>query len=200
MADPIEEVLQFWFGELDAGGRADAEHRSRWWKKDPAFDEMIRTRFGDERVAIIDGRRDDWLGTARGRLAYVITLDQLSRNMHRGTPDMFAADHLAAAATVDGVARGIDREYRTDERIFFYMPLMHAESVEHQDRCVQVFSSFCGELEGDTLEHVQTNLKYANQHRDIVVRFGRFPHRNTNLGRTSTAEELAFLEQPGSSF
>ncbi len=195
-----ERVLRFWFGELDADGLADAAHVARWWKKDPSFDEELRGSFLDEHQQITAGRRASWLATPRGRLAYVIVLDQLSRNMFRDTPDMFEQDYLALQAALEGIGAGWDRALRTDERVFLYMPLMHSEELTVQERCVELFEAYRDELEGPARERVARNLEFARRHRDIVARFGRFPHRNSILGRDSSEEETEFLKQPGSSF
>lgn len=174
----IDEVLRFWFADPD-----------RWWVKDPAFDAEIRDRFGALHAAIERGEHEAWLDTPRGALAYVIVLDQFSRNIFRGTPGMFAADARALAATNAAIARGHDAALSPQERGFLYMPLMHSEALADQDRSVALFGALgTGQLD------------YAERHRDIVRRFGRFPHRNAILGRASTPEELEFLTQPGSSF
>jgi uncharacterized protein (DUF924 family) len=190
VAHDFEEVLGFWFGPLDEAGHSDAAHTSRWWKKDPAFDTEIRTRFGPLHQAVLAGERDHWLATARGRLAFIIVLDQLSRNMLRGSPQAFAGDERAAEVAVDGIAGRMDHGLSAQERGFFYMPLVHSERLDLQDRAVELFRALGG----------ASSLKYAEQHREIIRRFARFPHRNAVLGRTSTAEEMAFLQQPGSSF
>lgn len=175
----IEEVLAFWFADP-----------ARWWKKDPAFDAEVRAHFGALHEEIERGAHEDWLGTPRGALAYVIVLDQLSRNMFRGTPRMFASDARALAAAREALDRGHDAALAPAERSFLYMPFMHSEDLADQERCVELFRA--AGLPGQ--------LRYAEQHRDIVRRFGRFPHRNEILGRASTDEERAFLAQPGSSF
>jgi uncharacterized protein (DUF924 family) len=195
-----EDVLEFWFGELDAHGRADEAHASRWWQKDAAFDQEIRERFGPLHRAIVRGAHADWLQSARGRLATIIVLDQFSRNMFRGTAEMFAQDAKALRLAVDGIERGDDRVVANDERAFFYLPLMHSEELDVQERCVDLFATWCEAVEGDLRKSVEYSLDFARRHRDIVARFGRFPHRNALLGRPSTPEELAFLEEPGSSF
>ncbi len=172
------DVLTFWFA--DPG---------RWWKKDPAFDAEIRGRFLTLHDAARRGACDDWLDTPRGTLAYIVLLDQFSRNMFRGSARMFESDARALSAARHAVDRGFDRDLSRDERMFLYMPFMHSEDIADQDRCVGLFGSA-----------LQGQLGYAEQHRDIVRRFGRFPHRNALLGRQSTSEELEFLKQPGSSF
>lgn len=199
MAD-YDRVLDFWFGTLDADGLADDDHRARWWRKDPAFDERIRAEFGDTHKAVHAGHRQAWLGSARGRLAYVIVLDQFSRNMFRATPEMFACDAQALEAAREGVACAHDCELVGDERVFLYMPFMHSEKLYEQQECVRLFAGFIDELEGDCREKLASNLKYAKVHRDIVERFGRFPHRNTLLSRDTTDQEGEFLKTPGSSF
>jgi uncharacterized protein (DUF924 family)/uncharacterized protein YciI len=197
--DPAD-VLAFWFGELDRHGQADTLHSQRWFRKDPAFDAEIRTRFGELHAAVARGERDHWLATPRGRLAAVLVLDQFSRNLFRDSPQSFAQDAKAQAVTLDALARGDDRQLAAAERAFIYMPLMHAEDRALQERCLGAFSGWRDELGGPERERVQGLLSYAQQHRDIVHRFGRFPHRNRVLGRESTPEEAAFLQQPGSSF
>ena len=175
----MDEILEFWFA--DPG---------RWWKKDPAFDAEIRSRFSDLHESIERGEREDWRETPRGALAYVIVLDQFSRNMFRGTSRMFASDAQALAAAHAAIERGYDQALAPAERTFLYMPLMHSEDLADQERCVALFQSVAA----------PDPVRYAEQHRDIIRRFGRFPHRNEILGRASTPDELEFLTQPGSSF
>ncbi len=200
MDDEVEGVLGFWFGELDQDGRAGAENKARWWRKDPAFDQLIRDRFGALHEAVIAGQRDRWLASPRGRLAFIIVLDQFSRNMFRGSGRTHEGDVLAVEAAREGVALGIDRQLAHDERGVFYMPFMHSESLADQDHCVELFSTWREQLSGPAREAVVGLLGYADKHRDIVRRFGRFPHRNALLGRESTPEEVDFLSRPGSSF
>ncbi len=176
------------------------EYVGHWWKKDPGFDETIRERFGQEHAAIVRGERNGWLLSARGRLAYVIVLDQFSRNMFRGEAGMFAQDEQALRAALEGIELGMDRAVHGDLRAFYYLPLMHSENLAVQEHCVQLFETFVSELQGKARDRLANNLKFAIAHRDIVAKWGRFPHRNAILGRKSTPEEQAFLEQPGSSF
>jgi uncharacterized protein (DUF924 family) len=197
--DP-EEVLRFWFGELDAAGLADEAHMRRWFTKDAAFDAEIQRRFGELHAEIATGGHADWLASPRGRLATVIVLDQFSRNMFRDTERMFAFDDRAFAIARDGVERGDDRTLRCDERSFLYMPFMHREEIAAQDRSVALFSDWLAAFEGEGRARVENGLRFAQMHRDIVARFGRFPHRNRLLGRETTGEEAEFLKQPNSSF
>ncbi len=195
-----KQVLDFWFGELDEHGRADAAHAQRWWKKDEAFDAEIREGFGPLIDAVMAGAREAWLSEPRGALAYVIVLDQFSRNAFRGTKRSFAGDERALAATRRSLAAGFDRRLVHDERAFLYMPLMHAEDLEAQELCVSLFSALRDEAAPDQRADAEEQLSFAVQHRDIIARFGHFPHRNEILGRRSTPEEIAFLKTPGSSF
>jgi uncharacterized protein (DUF924 family) len=173
-----EDVLGFWFAAP-----------ARWWKKDPVFDTEIRDRFLALHEAVDRGEHEAWLETPRGALAYVIVLDQFSRNMFRGSARSFASDTRARAASRRAVDRGDDRALSDDERPFLYMPFMHSEDLADQDRCSALFAA----LRPD-------QARFAEMHRDIIRRFGRFPHRNGLLGRQSTSEEEEFLKQPGSAF
>jgi len=196
----VDEVIAFWFGDLDDEGLAAPETSIRWFKKDLAFDREIVERFGGLIEALAAGEGEGWRETAQGALAYIIVLDQFTRNAYRGTGRMYAADVRALAATVDAIEGGLDSELPTAHRVFLYMPLMHCEREGAQHRCVEVFEALAAELSGKGKEQAEANLDYAKQHRDIVVRFGRFPHRNELLDRESTPEELAFLDEPDSSF
>jgi uncharacterized protein (DUF924 family) len=195
-----QRVLDLWFGPLDRNGCASPVKSTTWWKKDEAFDLILRNEFADLHAAVATGEREHWLEDPRGRLAYVIVLDQLSRNMFRGTARMFAQDDRALDAAIGGIERGHDRDLRLDERVFMYMPFMHSESIDHQNRCIELFEKLRDEQGPATRERVARNVDFAVQHRNIVARFGRFPHRNKLLERPSTHEELAFLQGPGSSF
>jgi uncharacterized protein (DUF924 family) len=193
-------VLDFWFGGLDASGRAAESARKRWWQKDAAFDRQIRERFGPLHAVLLGGAFPEWRREPRSVVAYVIVLDQFSRNMYRDSAGMYVSDELALQAAFEAIALGFDQDLPLDLRVFLYMPLMHSERVEVQRRCVQLFSELVQEVVGEAREAIAGNLHYAEQHLVIVERFGRFPHRNALLGRTSTPEEIEFLKEPGSSF
>jgi len=196
VTDSIDDVLGFWFGELDESGRVGEAQRRRWFEKDPELDREIRRRFEDRHRAIGQGECEDWLDSARGALAYVIVLDQFSRNMFRGTPAMFSSDSQALAAATSAIERGLDRQLEPELRAFLYMPFMHAEDRRAQRRCVELFS----QLRDEEGERFSGNVRFAELHRDIVERFGRFPHRNPILGRTMTSVEQQFLDEGGPSF
>ena len=186
-----DAVLDFWFGPLDPHGQPDAAHTRRWFEKSDAFDHEIAERFANLHDQIVKREHEDWLDHPRDRLAYVIVLDQFSRNLFRGSPRAFASDGQALAAAAEGVARGHDRELTRDERSFLYMPFMHSESQAIHQWAESLFRE-------DGID--EDNLKYELRHKAIIDRFGRYPHRNEILGRVSSAEELEFLQQPGSRF
>jgi uncharacterized protein (DUF924 family) len=195
-----EDVLAFWFGELDASGRADEIHRKQWFASDPAFDEKIRQQFKALHEEIAGAGHREWRTSDRGLLASVVVLDQFSRNMFRGTAKAFAADPLAQELANAAVAAGADRAARYDERGFVYLPFTHAEDLATQNRAVALFESWAAELSPSLADGALTQLRYAVMHRDIVARFGRFPHRNKALGRESTPDEQAFLASGKSGF
>ncbi len=191
-----DDVLGFWLGDLDSEGRADRAHMVRWFQPDPAFDDEIRQRFGELHEDLARGEHEDWLSTARGRLAYIIVLDQFSRNLFRDHEEMYAHDARAAAVALEGIELGMDRQLRFAERGFFYMPLMHSERLAQQERCCELFEAWRDELTGELRTLLEEQLQYAYGHREIVRRFNRFPHRNRIIGRTSTPDEADYLLKP----
>lgn len=196
-----DEVLRFWFGELSADGTVAPDVAARWWTKDPDFDALLERGFGDELRAAERGERDAWASEPRGRLALVILLDQLSRNLYRGSACAFANDARALTVAEEGVAAGEHRALPPMLAYFLLMPFMHSEEHGVQERGVALFRELAGRAGAGPLRGMLDGaVDYAERHRVIVERFGRFPHRNAVLGRESTAEELEFLKQPGSSF
>ena len=193
-------ILQFWFGDVDELGRSDIQHSRRWFMKDEAFDRAIADRFGETYADVRAGLREAWLDDPRGRVAYVIVLDQFARNMFRGTARMFEGDRQALAAAVEGVARHDDAALTVNERSFLYMPYMHSEELAMQERSVALFEELAATAPSELRGSLVAAVQYAKKHHDIIARFGRFPHRNTLLGRESTPAEQAFLAQPDSGF
>lgn len=181
-------VLDFWFGA------APFVSRPEWFRKDPAFDEAIRQRFGPLVDRALDGGLG-WGPAPADRLAELIVLDQFPRNLFRGQARAFAGDPRARALALDLVDDGGHLALHPLQRWFAYLPLEHAEDLALQDRCVALI----GALAAEDPAHASA-LDYAERHRDVVRRFGRFPHRNAALGRASTPDELAYLTQPGSGF
>lgn len=188
-----QAILDFWFLPADAAGYGAS--RTIWFKKDPAFDAQIRERFFALIGQALAGGLQQWDSAAQGALARILLLDQFTRNTLRDTPGAFSGDALALASAQRMVAAGTDRQLLPVQRYFVYMPFMHAEDLALQQRSLVLFR----QLQADTGEFANA-LDYAVRHRDIVARFGRFPHRNRLLGRASTAEELAFLSLPGAGF
>jgi uncharacterized protein (DUF924 family)/predicted GNAT family acetyltransferase len=188
---PAQRVLNEWFGL--PGSEQDGQIQMKWFKKDAAFDAALRERFGPVIDQALRGGLRDWDSTAWGALARILVLDQFTRNVHRDTPTAFAGDALALEASLALLPRAQD--LGTLERWFVAMPLEHAEDLAMQDRSVATFEALAAED-----ERLEDALDYARRHRDVIVRFGRFPHRNEILGRESTPEEIEFLKQPGSRF
>lgn len=195
-----DDVLFYWIGNEPDDGRLADQRGPLWWSKNATTDAEIRERFGSLVCAAGQGELDAWARTPRSRLALVILMDQFTRNIHRDTPDAFALDDRALAHALDGIEMEEDRDLRPIERVFLYMPLEHAEDVAMQECSVAMFEALRDEVPAAHKEPFDVFLDFAIRHRDVIARFGRFPHRNAILGRASTAEELAFLEQPGSSF
>lgn len=178
--DP-QAILDFWFDEIKP---------AQWWKKDPAFDQLIARRFGHWLEAARTGALDSWAETARGALALVIVLDQFSRNIYRNQALAFAADEQALVVATAAIDAGLDAQLNQPQKQFLYMPFMHSESLAVHQRAMALFSA----LDGDD------SAAFERRHMEIIERFGRYPHRNAILGRVSTEAELAFLRQPGSRF
>ena len=178
---PFEAVLQFWFHQVTP---------AQWWKVAPAFDRLIAERFGLLHQDACRAELYEWRVNPRGRLAEVIVLDQFSRNIHRGQRGAFEADPLALALAQTAVAVGDDLTLSEAERAFLYMPYMHSESRRIHAVADPLFLARAS----------KDSHQFELRHKDIIDRFGRYPHRNQILGRTSTPEELAFLATPGSSF
>lgn len=193
-------VLDYWFGSA-GGDTATAQAQQKlWWSKNETVDADIRKRFGGLVDAAATGRHDDWALDPRGRLALILLFDQFPRNMYRDTPRAFALDPLACKLALAGIATNADRGLKAIERVFFYLPLEHAESPELQERCVALFTALAAGVPEADRKTFAGYVDYAVRHRDVIHRFGRFPHRNRILGRASTPEEIEFLKQPGSSF
>lgn len=181
MLNTPETILNFWFTELES---------KDWFDKNPTLDTLIRERFSEVHRQARHCELYAWRATPQGRLAEIIILDQFPRNMFRGDPRSFATDPLALALAQEAVASKTDLSLTVQQRAFLYMPYMHSESLAIHHVAMTVFNQ----------PGLENNLAYEIRHKDIIERFGRYPHRNEILGRTSTAEEMEFLKQPGSGF
>ena len=194
----VREIQDFWFGELHDGFPV-TDRQKLWFGSDAAMDRRITRQFAPLLEAVARGQHDNWKATPTGRLALILLVDQFSRNVYRKTARAFANDPLARLLCREGLDSRADRELSSIERVFFYMPLEHSEDIADHDRCVALFD----ELLADTPQHAQRLegfANYARGHREIVHRFGRYPHRNTILGRASTPKEEAYLQEGGARF
>lgn len=176
-----QSILEFWFEQLKP---------ANWWEKNPRLDDAIRQRFGDLHRQAARGELWHWRTSAEGRLAEIILLDQFSRNLYRDRPEAFAQDGMALVLAQEAVSLGLDQQLPVVQRSFLYMPFMHSESLTIHARAMELFD----------VPGMESSLDFERRHRDIIRRFGRYPHRNAILGRASTDEESEFLRQPGSSF
>ncbi len=185
-------ILEFWFGT-----ETPQAFRPEWFAGEEAFDQEIARRFQMEIGQALSSGLDGWDGLPRSALALVLLLDQFPRNAYRGTSLAFAGDARAQEITLLGLERGYQQYFTPLERLFFYLPLEHAENLALQDRSVELMR----QLEAEAPELAKAQIAdYAERHRAVIERFGRFPHRNEILGRDSTPEEVQFLAEPGSSF
>lgn len=176
-----EEILRFWFVEIDP---------KAWWEANADFDRLIDTRFRDVLNRAARAELHAWRVEPRGRLAEVLVLDQFSRNIHRNSALAFAQDPMALALAQEAIACGADKSLAPIERCFLYLPFMHSESKVIHEWAVRLFRE----------NGLEDNYQFELRHKAIIDRFGRYPHRNASLNRISTAEEIEFLKQPGSSF
>ena len=176
-----QEILKFWFDEIEP---------SQWWVKDEQFDQVIIERFSDIHVKAIRCELYEWRNRAEGRLAEIIVLDQFSRNMFRGSPLSFAYDSLSLILSQEAVLLGVDEELNSAQRSFLYLPFMHSESIEIHKVGMSLYQK----------NGSQPNIDFEVKHKEIIEKFGRYPHRNKVLGRVSTDKEIEFLKQNGNGF
>ena len=188
----VRDILGFWFGSPGEAGQD--ESREAWWLKDPAFDAQIRALFLEAYQSAVAGELDALAHTAEGALALILLFDQFSRNMFRGERACYASDEAARKIARQALDQGFDQAVSPLRRWFFYMPFEHSESLADQDLSVSLFEALPVSTRRDEV------VTSALRHREIVAQFGRFPHRNEILGRTTTPDEAAFLQQPNSSF
>jgi uncharacterized protein (DUF924 family) len=187
-----QEILDFWFGQPDEPGYG--KFRNTWFDKDTDFDEHIRTWFLSDYQRAAAGYLDNWTELPQNCLALIILLDQFPRNIFRDTPEAFATDWQALSVAQQAIAKGYDQKLLPVQRWFIYLPFEHSENIKHQNTAVELFQQ---------LSHLADHANAINSaihHRQIIQRFGRFPHRNLILGRISTPEEKEFLQQPGAYF
>jgi uncharacterized protein (DUF924 family) len=194
LASP-QEVLEYWFGPPPLAVRGKL-----WWRGGDAVDREIEQQFSDTVEAALAGQLDHWSDQHQGVLALVVVLDQFTRNMFRGTARAFAGDPGALSLVLAGLEQGDDEQLHPLEASFFYMPLEHSESLAMQDRCVRCFEKLLLRTGESHREYIRGNLDFAEDHRQIIRQFHRFPHRNRVLDRISTDAELAYLASGGHTY
>jgi uncharacterized protein (DUF924 family) len=194
------DILHFWFGDDSDDVVVAGKQQALWWSKNPQTDALICTRFEPLVLAAAAGELDTWRATPESLLALILLTDQFPRNIYRDTPNAFRFDPLARKLCLEALDTGADQQLRPIQRIFAYLPLEHSESLAHQQRCVELTMALAQQVPESWHKSFEFFAGFAEKHRVIIERFGRFPHRNAILGRPSTDEELEFLQQPGSSF
>ncbi|WP_447838198.1 DUF924 family protein [Aeromonas salmonicida] len=198
---PWQPLLDFWFGDDADDATRAARQAPLWWGKSRETDALIASLFGELAEAAAAGSLAQWAEVPVGRLALILLLDQLPRNVHRGTPGAFARDPHARDLCLKGLSIGADRALSPLARVFFYLPLEHAESREQQARSVTLFEALATEQSATPAQATFEGFAdFARRHQVIIERFGRFPHRNAILGRADTPQEADFLQHPGSGF
>ncbi len=194
------DIFDFWFGAMDSNGLTAGADHAKWWSGGEVLDNEIKDRFEDTVKAASAGELEAWKESDDGAVAWVILLDQFTRNIYRDQARMYDDDAKAVAFVKKMIAEGRDQNLATHPRVFLYMPLMHAEDMPSQDLGVEKFGEIVGSVPAEVKPLVQNNLQFSEAHRKVVERFGRFPHRNEILGRVSTPKELKFLEEEGRGF
>lgn len=191
--DEYKEVLRFWFGELSSPTDTPKNKRDLWFRNGQAYDEQIRQQFGQLHQSAIAGDLDHWAESPRGCLALIILLDQFSRHIFRNTAAAFAQDAQAQSVVREALKNDFDRELYFFERVFFYIPLEHAEDIDLQNESVALYQSLYDEAPKELKSTFATFLSFAQSHRTVIEKFGRFPELNKILERESTPEEIEFL-------
>ncbi|WP_082989729.1 DUF924 family protein [Woeseia oceani] len=189
----IDRVLSFWFQEQELSAPQIDARMDTWFGENPAFDHEIERVFSGDIERASDGKLQHWAEQPRGRLALIILLDQFRRNIYRGTAKAFDMDKRALKLCVEGAMQNMDKKLTPIERVFFYMPLQHAESRRVQEKSIQIYQRLAKSVSATYRETFETILQFAELHRDIIAQYGRFPHRNQLLGRPNTKEEDEYL-------
>ncbi|MCX7120594.1 MAG: DUF924 domain-containing protein [Gammaproteobacteria bacterium] len=193
LAPAYEDVLKFWFGQVEQT-IVPTEHRARiWFGEDDAIDQEIKAKFSKQVEAAYAGQLDEWIKTPRGQLALIIVLDQFARHIYRGSDQAFAQDERALSICLNGMKQESDHALSLIERVFYYFPLLHSEKVVDQQRSVKAYRTLVNLAFSETRVIFDSFLKFANHHYAVIQQFGRFPQRNKALHRESTPAELNFL-------
>ncbi len=200
MIDRIEKILEFWFGTFPNAWTADESKYDMWFKNGAAYDSDIFGAFGTDYFRAVDGELDNWADSPRGRLALIILLDQFSRHIHRGTAESFEQDEKSQQLCIEGISAGDDLNLHPVERSFFYLPLEHAEDMKLQDLSIEACTQLIQDVPEQYRKPFEDSLEWAQKHHYVIEQFGRFPELNEILGRESTTEEIAFIEEGKYSF
>ena len=189
----IEAILSFWFKEQELSAPQIDRRMDMWFSEDPVFDHEIEKEFTDDIDAACAGNLNHWAAESHGRLALIILIDQFRRNIHRNTAEAFSKDRLALKLCVEGAMEKKDKGLTPIQRVFFYMPLQHAESRKVQAKSLELYNRLAEAVSPTHRETFLTVAQFAELHKDIIDRFGRFPHRNKLLNRENTAQEAEYL-------
>ena len=196
----IKDVLDYWFSDSDLDSPTLDSRMDRWFGSSEELDKEIGDRFGKLVEQASGDELDAWAEQPEGRLALIILLDQFRRNIYRGTPECFEQDKKALKICIEGTMSGVHKQLSAEQRVFFFMPLQHAESLKIQDKSVSIYNALADSVSDTLRETFATCAQFAELHRDIVAEFGRFPHRNAVLGRANTEAEAAYLSGGAPSF
>lgn len=194
MTDRIHDLLNFWFGHLGSADLPTSNRTTLWFGEDEHLKQEFVQFFENEFQEAAADHLMDWAVSPRGRLALILLLDQFPRHLHRRTPAAFAYDEKAQQLSIDGLAENMDHSLTLIERVFFYMPLVHSENAENQEKSIRLYQELVSLSMPETTQIYQLFLAYAYAHFRVIKEFGRFPQRNHVLGRTSTEAELEFLK------
>jgi len=196
----IEAILSFWFKEQELSAPQIDRRMDIWFGEDPVFDREIEEEFSDDVERACEGKLDHWAAEPQGRLALIILIDQFRRNIYRNTAEAFSKDRLALKLCVEGAMEKKDKSLTPIQRVFFYMPLQHAESAKVQAKAVELYNRLAESVSPTYQETFLTVAQFAELHKDIIDQFGRFPHRNKLLGRENTSEEDEYLASDSPDF
>jgi len=200
MMERFDALLNYWFGDERNEFTVPKEVLQKWFASTSEDDLYIKSEFGADLEKAVNGEYEYWRAEPRSCLALAILCDQFPRQIYRKEAGSFTHDLYCQSVVLDALQKGFDQKVRPIERVFYYMPLEHAESLDIQDMCVQKFQSLLHDAPKENNEQYMSFYNYSLRHKDMIERFGRFPYRNEILGRDSSPEELAYLKEPGSSF
>jgi len=198
MTQSKQDVLKFWFQETDSKNLKLA--MKRWFEPDAKFDNEIKSKFSDLIEDALNGKTDDWSATIDGSLASVIVYDQFTRNIHRGSAASYTGDRRALAISKNIISLGHDKNLPLLQRLFLYLPFMHSEDKATQKQSVELYTELAKDAPSSVKKYFNDSLDFAKNHKEIIDKFGRFPHRNKDLDRESTKEELDFIKKKGRGF